>query len=154
MGKKLDLAGQRFGRLLVKSVSVLNGKRAWNCVCDCGNTTVVNTYCLTHGSIQSCGCFRKEQCKKAQTKDFDKDLLGERFGKLLVISYMGDNNWLCRCDCGNEVIKQRIRLITHRKDSKYSCGCSRRGFLNDLTGERFGKLTVETYIGNSKWRCK
>ena len=154
MGKKLDLVGQRFGRLLVKNVSVLNGKRAWNCVCDCGNTTIVNTYCLTHGSIQSCGCFRKEQCKKAQTKDFDKDLLGERFGKLLVISYKGDNNWLCKCDCGNKVIKQRIRLITHRKDSKYSCGCSRRGFLKDLTGRRFGKLTVETYIGSSKWRCR
>lgn len=154
MGKKLDLAGQRFGRLLVKNVSVLNGKRAWYCTCDCGNTTVVNTYCLTHGSIQSCGCFRKEQCKKAQTRDFDKDLLGERFGKLLVVSYKGDSNWLCRCDCGNEVIKQRIRLIAHRKDSKYSCGCSRRGFLKDLTGKRFGKLTVETYIGNSKWRCR
>ena len=154
MGKKLDLVGQRFGRLLVKSVSVLNGKRAWNCVCDCGNTTIVNTYCLTHGKIQSCGCFRKEQCKKAQTKDFDKDLLGERFGKLLVIAYKGNNNWLCRCNCGNEVIKPRIRLISHRNDSKYSCGCSRRGFLKDMTGKRFGKLTVEAYVGGSKWKCK
>ena len=81
-------------------------------------------------------------------------MLGQKFGKLLVISYKGDNNWLCRCDCGNEVIKQRIRLITHRKDSKYSCGCSRRGFLKDLTGKRFGKLTVETYIGSSKWKCR
>lgn len=154
MGKKLDLIGQRFGRLVVNSVATLGGKRAWNCVCDCGNTTVVNTYCLTHGKIQSCGCFRKEQCKKAQTKDFDKDLLGERFGKLLVIAYKGNNNWLCRCNCGNEVIKPRIRLINHRKDSKYSCGCSRRGFLKDMTGKRFGKLTVETYVGGSKWKCK
>ena len=154
MGKKLDLISQRFGRLVVDSVATLGGKRAWNCVCDCGNTTVVNTYCLTHGKIQSCGCFRKEQCKKAQTKDFDKDLLGERFGKLLVIAYKGNNNWLCRCNCGNEVIKPRIRLISHRNDSKYSCGCSRRGFLKDMTGKRFSKLTVEAYVGGSKWKCK
>lgn len=154
MGKKLDLAGQRFGRLVAESVTTLHNKRAWKCICDCGKTTVVDAYCLTHGKIQSCGCFRAEQRKKAQVKDFDKDLLGKKFGKLLVIAYKGDNQWLCKCDCGNEVAKPRLRLITHRKDEKYSCGCSRRGFLKDLTGQRFGKLTVVTYIGKSKWKCK
>lgn len=153
MGKKLDLIGQRFGRLVVNSVATLGGKRAWNCVCDCGNTTVVNTYCLTHGKIQSCGCFRKEQRKKAQTKDFDKDLLGERFGKLQVISYEGDNKWRCKCICGNEVVKSRKQLITHRKSSTYSCGCSHVKYDADMLHRRFGRLSVVEYTGSSKYRC-
>lgn len=54
---KLDLTGQRFGKLVViKEVGKLNGYTAWLCKCDCGNEKVVRTNSLRSGSTKSCGC--------------------------------------------------------------------------------------------------
>lgn len=56
------------------------------------------------------------------------ELLGRRFGRLVVVAYAGDeyiskdNNskWICRCDCGNTTIAGSGKLKTgHTK----SCGC-------------------------------
>lgn len=59
---KNDLAGLRFGRLLVLSLSgkTKSNTAIWSCLCDCGNTTDVNRVCLLRGSTKSCGCWRKE----------------------------------------------------------------------------------------------
>ena len=63
------------------------------------------------------------------------DLTGEKFGKLTVISRAEDIPsksgksksiaWLCKCDCGNEVV---IRENTLRKQAHFirSCGCSNK----------------------------
>lgn len=56
-----NLTGKRFGRLTVTSYAGRkNGKTYWNCVCECGNTTVADAYSLKCGSIVSCGCRRTE----------------------------------------------------------------------------------------------
>lgn len=55
------------------------------------------------------------------------DLIGKRFGKLLVLSNSGphhkrrDTTWLCLCDCGKQHITTGRNLRTG--DTK-SCGCS------------------------------
>ena len=55
--KKLDLAGQRFGKLTVLAPAENIGKRtAWVCRCDCGQEVVVLTVCLRNGCRTSCGC--------------------------------------------------------------------------------------------------
>lgn len=56
--KRLNLVGQRFGRLQVTSLAGLNkhGRTIWNCVCDCGNTAVVDVGHLRIGHTTSCGC--------------------------------------------------------------------------------------------------
>lgn len=55
--KKLDLIGQRFGRLTVIAPAENVGNRtAWLCPCDCGNDVVVKTYHLRSGHTASCGC--------------------------------------------------------------------------------------------------
>ena len=55
--KKLDLTGQRFGKLTVISPAENVGSRtAWLCRCDCGNETVVTTARLRGGHRTSCGC--------------------------------------------------------------------------------------------------
>lgn len=60
--KVLDLAGQRFGRLVVQERDARRGRDAfWRCVCDCGNTIVVTGSHLNKGLTQSCWCFRKER---------------------------------------------------------------------------------------------
>ena len=70
MGKFIDLTGQRFGLLIVKSKSYSdqNGKTVWNCVCDCGHETLVRTGDLRNGHTTSCGCHRRKAIIKSITK--------------------------------------------------------------------------------------
>lgn len=56
-----DLTDQRFGRLTVIRQTMLNGKRAWECACDCGKTATVLGASLTNGSTKSCGCLQRER---------------------------------------------------------------------------------------------
>lgn len=57
------------------------------------------------------------------------DMTGQKFGKLTVICRTEDHvqpngaksvMWLCKCDCGNEVVTSGISL---RKKLTQSCGC-------------------------------
>lgn len=74
--------------------------------------------------------------------------------------------WKCKCECGNETIVSRDQLV--RKNGTKSCGClhkeiaSKQNF-KDLTGQRFGKLTVLERVNppeylkdkhSSYWKCK
>lgn len=60
--KSIDLTGMRFGRLTVikRSDIYKNNEACWECLCDCGNTTIVRGYYLRHGMTMSCGCLLKE----------------------------------------------------------------------------------------------
>ena len=66
-------------------------------------------------------------------------LEGKRFGKLFVIKRNGTNDrygkplWLCKCDCGNEVLVLGNNL---KNGNTKSCGCMRFE-----SGARNGKLT-------------
>lgn len=56
------------------------------------------------------------------------DLTNRRFGKLTVIRYdhtehydsFADARWLCRCDCGVEVVKSGRSM---KQGTTKSCGC-------------------------------
>ena len=67
---KLDIVGQRFGRLTVIED---DGKRTnkgmvmWHCICDCGKHVHVPTSYLTTGDTRSCGCLFKETAKQPST---------------------------------------------------------------------------------------
>lgn len=89
-----------------------------------------------------------------------KNVTGERFGKLVVQSHVGWNEykqalWKCICDCGNitEVAGVSLRAQTIR-----SCGCLRGSNFQDLTGQRFAKLVVQHRSdlgikGRVAWSC-
>lgn len=58
-----DLIGKRFSRLEVISFHSKNSKGArvrWNCLCDCGNETVVLGDNLKRNHTRSCGCLKDE----------------------------------------------------------------------------------------------
>lgn len=58
----LDISGQKFGRLKVlEFAGAINGRRAYRCLCECGNETIVRTESLRAGITQSCGCIRNER---------------------------------------------------------------------------------------------
>jgi len=53
------------------------------------------------------------------------DLIGERFGLLVVESFVskdkyGNEKYLCKCDCGNIVNRSRRSLLYN---GTKSCGC-------------------------------
>ena len=66
---KLDLLGQKFGRLTAISEATKVGKRTrWLCRCDCGNEKIILTECLRSGISKSCGCYRIECTKRHRFK--------------------------------------------------------------------------------------
>lgn len=62
MSAKVDLTGQRFGRLVVIEDAGLDkyGSYVWRCRCDCGNEIVVKRSNLQFGHTRSCGCLSRE----------------------------------------------------------------------------------------------
>ena len=59
----IELAGKRFGRLLVLERDGRNVSRIsrWLCQCDCGELTTARSDNLRRGQTTSCGCWRLEQ---------------------------------------------------------------------------------------------
>ena len=159
MPKKLNLIGERFGKLIVIKESEVRqyGLVTWECQCDCGNITLATTKNLRNGIKQSCGCLKR------------KDIIGQKFGKLTVIAATNERKhhsvvWKCRCDCGNITYATTEGL---RVGDNTTCGCSnkaREKFANtykvDFTNKKFGKLTVlgptdmRTEHGNQIWKCR
>lgn len=66
MAKRIDLTGQRFGRLSVLAFAGVSpsGRAVWTCKCDCGAIVDSVGKDLRAGKIQSCGCARKEHCRE------------------------------------------------------------------------------------------
>jgi len=67
--KKLDLTGQRFGRLTVlKEAGRTKWKQIiWHCLCDCGNYKNIVSFSLKNGDSKSCSCFSREEAARRET---------------------------------------------------------------------------------------
>ena len=53
----LDIAGRRFGRLVVLTLAPRRrGRIYWRCRCDCGTPIVASRHVLRSGHTISCGC--------------------------------------------------------------------------------------------------
>lgn len=59
---KLDLLGKRFGRLVVVAEAgrTKYGNVIWECGCDCGRISIIETSNLSSGDTKSCGCLQRE----------------------------------------------------------------------------------------------
>ena len=98
-----------------------------------------------------------------------QDLSGQKFNRLTVIrrdeSVLNKVSWICKCECGNEISVTTSHL---KCGHTQSCGClqkekAREANFLDLTGQRFGRLTVkkeaDKYISPQglkfvQWLCK
>lgn len=59
--KRIDVTGQRFGRLLVCAMVYEAGKDSKaQCVCDCGSAFTATVYNMRSGNTSSCGCLDRE----------------------------------------------------------------------------------------------
>lgn len=60
---QLDLAGQRFGRLLVLGYKHTPKGLRWESKCECGAVVAHKANMLTSGNTRSCGCLRREEAR-------------------------------------------------------------------------------------------
>lgn len=95
------------------------------------------------------------------------DLTNQKFGRLTVLEPAPNHGkrtaWKCLCDCGKEL---EVLTESLRGKNTQSCGClqveaaRKNGLtqLKDLTGKRFGLLTVIEYAGSGRgrsvWKCQ
>lgn len=90
-----------------------------------------------------------------------KCLIGERYGRLLVVERVRKKNnkrtfWRCLCDCGNSYVARADNL-----QKLSSCGCSNNEIdkAENLVGRVFNRLTVVKRESNSsnrqsRWFCR
>lgn len=138
---EIDFTGQK-----IKSYTVLgynSGNEKWRCQCECGKIIEVKGSRLKNKNIR--------ECKHIE------DLTGHIFSKLTVIKYNPyTQRWICQCECGKTTEANPGDLL---RGYTRSCGCllssgnlSRR---EDLTGQKFGKLTALRYNKDTKkWVCQ
>lgn len=88
---RINLAGQKFGRLVALSPERLGGCTAWRCRCDCGKELIVRTDSLRSGASQSCRCWNAERVKQACTTH------GHLVGGKKTATYRAWNDMLARC---------------------------------------------------------
>lgn len=130
MTKVIDMTGKRFGRLIVleRGQNDKHNKAQWWCQCDCGSQKkLISGAALRRGLVVSCGCKREQEMQK-HNKNTTINEVGNRYGKLLVLSQNFDPQlskdgramWNCQCDCGNICVVSGKSLRTRHVSS---CGC-------------------------------
>ncbi len=139
--KKINLQGQRFGRLVVLQElnERINNKVVWLCQCDCGQQTSVMSTQLISGKTQSCGCLHKEK----MSKYFIKDITGLKSGKLVALEPTAKRSqncvvWKCQCDCG-KTYEVASTYLVHQE--VLSCGCS---------SVSKGELKIQSLLNDNK----
>lgn len=134
---ELDLAGKKFGKLLAVSKTTKqtsSGNYLWECICDCGNTTLSASSHLISGNTQSCGC------QTSRNEAYIKNLLQQnninfihqfycqenkkRFDFFVenkyIIEYDGEQHFKYRDSGWNN---QENYLITHQRDLEKNKYC-------------------------------
>lgn len=164
MPNLIDLTGQRFDKLVVLEKAPSRKRHVyWKCQCDCGNICEVSGEFLRRKNIpRDCGCTKQKNIKAKRIEEKNNWLVGKQFGKLTVCKPTSERInrsivWECKCECGNiKYVPTHLLTSNHTR----SCGCLiREVHGNDLTNQRFGKLTAlypREYKKNSSiiWHCK
>lgn len=135
-----NLSEQRFGKLIAKTSVKKGNKVYWECICDCGNTCVIQAWDLKN-KRRHCG-----KCEKVTHPNRQqKDITGQTFGYLTAIKKIDDNTseaednkykWLFQCKCGNQKIITKHQVTSGRVKS---CGClaievNKKENIYDLSG--------------------
>ena len=113
---RVDLTGERFGKLEVLRISDRKGGKSgrwWLCVCDCGNLTEVVSGELLREQMAG----HRRGHRKGTKSCGQCSLVGQRFGPVVVVEFdhsepRKGQSWVCQCDCGNEVVLRTRELRT------------------------------------------
>lgn len=147
--RKNILQGEKFNSLTVtKQLDSMNGRRIYECQCECGKIINVIGRYLKNGDRSSCGCKRGLHHRL--------DLSNKVFGDLKVLcidekSKLGKGlKWICQCSCGNTKSILSNSLMSERTRS---CGCLQ---LKSVSGKHmYREIPIRYYnsiISNAKKR--
>lgn len=80
-----------------------------------------------------------------------KSLIGNIYGDIEAVEYIGNKRYKCRCvKCGDISEKYSTNL-----KGGLNCTACNKGFKVDLTGQKYGRLTVISYNkASKKWICE
>lgn len=137
----IDLTGKQLGDWV--AIEYL-GDSMWKCQ----NVKTKETKDVHSYSLRNYNCYKEGYEKPRQFED----LTGKRFNEWEVIRHIGGRHtlWECRCSCGE--IRQ-VAAYDLKTGKSRNCGHNRNKPIVDLTGRKFGKLTVLKYIGKGKYLC-
>jgi len=140
MSKKINLAGQKFGRWLVVKENGRSKWRdvLWECECECGATSLLKSCELRSGNTKSCGCLKKE--------------LMTKHGMVGTPTYETWHAMIQRCTNKNNI---HYSYYGGRGITVCKAWLKFENFFKDM-GERPDRLTIERLknnLGYSKENC-
>jgi hypothetical protein len=159
MGKRADMTGARFGRLVVREFDKSPRKHSaakWICVCDCGARISARADLLKSGVVSSCGCLSKEiHGDIARKIGADNRTHGHTTGYAGSGTY---NSWMAmRARCNNP---KALNYVNYGGRGIKVCErwATFENFLADM-GERPSGMTLDRYPdkngnyepGNCRW---
>lgn len=128
---RIDLSlyvGKKYGKLLILSEAGKdkNNTKLVNTLCDCGRESICKLYSVRSGKRKSCGCSQNKTIKNKDHTLLDKEMIGKRFGKLVVKSKTDIRKshcltYECLCDCGKVAYISGANL--RKEKGTKSCGC-------------------------------
>ena len=144
-----EIVGMRFNHWEIlkwlKPEERINKNKAYIAKCDCGTVTEIRISDLKNNKSTKC-----RHCVKKGDKLINYRLkikIGEKYNSLTILEGLYDKKdgrykFLCRCNCGKEVLKRPNDIYT---GNTKSCGCLfEKNFdkRQDRIGEKYGKLTI------------
>ena len=136
--QRINVVGNKYGRLTILEVVPDTHPTKVKCKCDCGNEHIGDQADIVSGHTQSCGCLQRDRVSESNTKDWT-GVISEYGVEFLEPDHMREEGqwlWKCRCGvCGNEFItlpaKVNLGYVT-------SCGCASKS-----SSERYIKNLLE-----------
>ena len=153
MSRKNAQIGDKSGKLTILEIL---GKYKPNCrdyyclvKCDCGNEEIIKCTYISTGERTMC-----EQCKKEEIKNNQIMKIGEKFGKLTIVEYLGQGKntkdkhfrYKVKCECGEEEVVSSTLLRTKKR---MCCKCSRK----ENTKHNMSRTRLYGIYRSMKQRC-
>jgi hypothetical protein len=123
---------------------------AYICRCDCGVTTIHRVKYVVNGVVKSCDNCTK--LAKTKSKYEDTELMNKKYDRLSIVEFIATTDsrntqkapaYLCKCDCGNIVIKKASHVIKGTVKSCGKCHEGRSKYADEsYIGKKFGHLEV------------
>lgn len=82
------------------------------------------------------------------------DLSGHRFGRLVVVGYLGDGKWCCRCSCGKYVSRSQKAALNPANAQIDRCTiCRHTAYLQrEASAEQTKRRRLEGIIGARSYK--
>ena len=149
--------GQQFGNLKIIDVDEYNGKQI-KYICKCNLCGSIKSYFYSilkkevdkSGKPKDCGCTRKN------TTPATIDMIGKRYGKLVVLKEAGRDNqrqrlYLCQCDCGSQAILRGYKI---RQGDALSCGHCMQTKFERIKNEQIRKRYIRLHSSPTYKLCR